>query len=108
MGLVPRELLLKLGGWDCQFEVCPMAYNDLAIRLQRYDVDFIIQDEVMYKCGHMPGLSGDHAPVHNAQIIHDQPLFKRIYTDAKSKERTSVLLNNWQRSPERWGRRFGK
>ena len=34
VGLVSRKLLLEVGGWDVDFEVCPMAYNDLAVRLQ--------------------------------------------------------------------------
>jgi hypothetical protein len=108
VGIVPKKLLEEVGGWDCGFEVCPMSYNDLAIRLQNYDVKFIIQDEIMYECSHLPGLTGDHAPIHNGQIYHDQPLFNNIYSSVDSDKRIKIDINNWQHSPARWERRFGK
>jgi len=108
VGVVPTKLLMEVGGWDCQFEVCPMAYNDLAIRLQRHGVRFIIQDEIMYKCTHLPGHEGDHAPIHDAMIEHDMPLFKEIYDKIESRERIFIEWDNWEQSPERWVRRFGE
>lgn len=107
VGIVSRELLLEVGGWDCQFQVCPMAYNDLAIRLQRKGVHFIIQDEMMFKCSHMPGHEGDHGPIHDAQIGFDQPLFKKIYSEQKCSERIRIDLFNWQNCPSKWEMRFG-
>lgn len=108
VGVVPREMLLEIGGWDCQFEVCPMSYNDLAIRLQRNGVKFIVQNEMMFKCSHMPGHEGDHGPIHDGQIYHDQPLFKRIYWDTSCANRIKIDLFNWKNAPVRWERRFGK
>lgn len=108
VGVVPRKLLIDLGGWDCQFEVCPMAYNDLAIRLQRYGVKFIIQNELMFSCTHMPGHEGDHGPIHDAQVYHDQPLFRKIYSVQASTGRDKIPLDNWKLVPERWARRFGR
>lgn len=107
VGLVNRELLLEIGGWDCIFEVCPMAFNDLAIRLQRICTMFIIQNEIMFTCSHLPGHEGDHGPIHDAQINEDQPLFKKIYESKDSIERINIPLNNWEKTPERWIRRFG-
>lgn len=107
VGLVPRQMLLGIGGWDCRFEVCPMAYNDLAVRLQNDGVEFIIQNEIMYTCDHMPGETGDHKPIHNAQIKHDQPLFRSIYCRKDSVERKAIPFNNYKDQPERWIRRFG-
>lgn len=108
VGIVPRQLLIDIGGWDCQFEVCPMAYNDLAIRLQNYGVNFIIQNEVMYTCSHMPGHEGDHGPVHDGQVEHDQPLFNEIYRKGTAVSRTKIDINNWGQVPEIWERRFKK
>jgi len=108
VGIVPKNLLIDIGGWDCQFEVCPMAYNDLAIRLQRTGVKFIIQNEMMFSCSHMPGHEGDHGPVHDGQVDHDQPLFNEIYSDILSTSRTTIPLDNWEQSPKKWERRFGK
>lgn len=107
VGIVSREVLIDVGGWDCQFEVCPMSYNDLAIRLQNHGVKFIVQDQLMFKCSHLPGLMGDHGPVHNAQVYHDQPLFRKIYNDPSCIKRTVIPLDNFKFNPERWARRFG-
>lgn len=108
VGIVSRETLLKFGGFDCQFEVLPMAFNDLAIRLQLRGIKFIIQDELMFKCSHMPGHEGDHGPIHDAQTLHDEPLFKKIYSQNMYQGRIEIQLNNWERSPSRWIRRFGE
>jgi hypothetical protein len=107
VGIVSLKFLTELGGWDCQFEVCPMAYNDFAIRAKRDGAEFIIQDALMFKCSHMPGHEGDHGPIHDAQIWHDQPIFTLIYADKEKSGRTVIPLDNWQKSPERWERRFG-
>jgi hypothetical protein len=107
VGVVPRQLLLEIGGWDCQFEVCPCSYNDLAARLQKYDVEFIIQHEVMYHCGHMPVREGDHGPIHDAQTEHDEPLFRKMYQDPANHTRTIIELDNWKQSADKWQRRFG-
>lgn len=107
VGIVSTKLLKEVGGWDCSFQACPMGYNDLAIRLQNYGVKFLVQNEIMFKCGHMPGTTGDHGPIHWAQLENDQPLFKKIYSVPDCIKRTKIDLNNWMNSPERWLRRFG-
>lgn len=109
VGLVPTTLLLEVGGWDAEnFEVCPMSYNDLAIRLQRYGVEFIIQNEMMFRCSHMPGHEGDHKPIHEAQINRDQPRFKQIYWTGNCLTRIKIDLNNWKLSSPKWKERFGE
>lgn len=109
VGLVPTTLLKEVGGWDAEnFQVCPMSYNDLAIRLQRKGVKFIIQDEMMFTCSHMPGHEGDHAPIHDAQTIIDQPRFKSIYGSNNCLNRINIDINNYLNSELKWSRRFGK
>lgn len=109
VGIVPTKLLKDVGGWDAEmFEVCPMAYNDLAVRLQNYGVEFIIQDEIMYTCSHLPGHAGDHGPVHDGQVLHDQPVFEKIYRDPRAIRRIKIDINNWTLRPAKWERRFGK
>jgi hypothetical protein len=107
VGIVSRQLLVELGGWDCQFEVCPMAYNDLAVRLNRYGAEILIQDELMFKCSHTPGHEGDHGPIHDGQIWHDHPVFTLIYADKHKSQRTAIDIDNWKNAPEKWERRFG-
>lgn len=109
VGLVPTKLLLEVGGWDAKtFEVCPMAYNDMALRLQRLGVKFIIQDEMMFSCSHLPGHAGDHGPIHDAQVYRDEPAFVDIYWGDDYSTRIFIELDNWKLAPDRWGRRFGK
>jgi len=105
-GLISRDLLIEIGGWDCQFEVCPMAYNDLAIRLQNYGAKFVIPQEIMFKCSHLPGMLGDHGPVHLAQTLHDEPLFKEIYSNVECNKRTVINPENWRNCDAIWERRF--
>lgn len=107
VGLVPKQLLIEVGGWDCQFEVCPMSYSDLSARLTNMNVRFIKQEGIMFKCGHMPGHEGDHGPIHDAQIKHDEPLFGKIWSAKESENRMIIDINNWKQSPSRWARRFG-
>lgn len=106
-GVIPRELLFEIGGWDCQFEVCPMGYIDVSIRLYNRGCKFIFQNEMMFRCGHMPGTVGDHAPIHYAQTQHDSPLFKLIYSRENSKQRINIPLDNYKKYSDRWGKRFG-
>jgi len=105
-GVVPAALLRDTGGWDTQFEVCPMAFLDLSVRLFRQGCTFIFQEETMFKCSHMPGHEGDHGPVHDAQVEHDEILFRTIYKSENEKGRCKIPLDNWKTSPEVWTRRF--
>lgn len=108
VGVVERDTLLSVGGWDSRFEVCPMAYNDLSIRLYNLEYKFLFQEETIFKCFHMPGNTGDHGPIHAAQTQHDTYIFKMIYTQPQSINRKYIPIDNWEKSPARWERRFGK
>lgn len=105
-GMISRKILLELGGWDSyNFIACPIGYNDLAIRLQKYGCKFILQQEKMFECVHLPGLQGDHGPIHIAQTEFDEPKFKELYSS--DRQRIAILLENWKGSPERFSLRFG-
>lgn len=109
VGLVSRKLLLETGGWDAsKFEVLPYAYNDFSVRMRNYGCKFILQQEVMFECGHMPGTTGDHGPIHMAQTFRDEPMFKLIYNRESCKDRIKIDINNWEKTNEKWERRFGK
>ncbi len=108
-GLVSRKITLELGGWDAAtFQVCPYAYHDFSIRLQKYGCKFIIQPEVMFKCSHMPDCTGDHGPIHMGQIYFDEPMFKEIYNHPYYSKRLAIDVDNWKKAPAKWERRFGK
>lgn len=106
VGIVARDLLYKVGGWSCQFEVCPMSYCDLSIRLQNYGVEYVVQPNPMFACDWTPGIEGDHAPIHYAQTEADEPLFHDIYSSESGVNRIHMDLENWKNAPEKWTRRF--
>lgn len=106
IGLIDTKLVKDIGGWDCQFEVCPMAHADMASRLQNIVMTFDVQDEIMFKCTHTPGTTGDHGPIHYAQITHDEPLFKSIWNSPECLKRIKIDINNWKLQPPVWRRRF--
>lgn len=104
VGIVPREMLLEIGGLDCRYEALPMAFNDWSIRLYNKGVKFIFQKEQMFSCGHMPGHQGDHGPIHDGQTLHDEPIFKGMY--AVDRKNINIPLDNWKQTEEIWTRRF--
>ena len=98
----------EIGGLDCRFEVCPLAFVDLGVRCHRDGIKVLLLEEVVLSCTHMPDTSGDHAPVHYAQLGHDAPLYKQIYLNPNCVGRIYIDLENWVNAPDRWLRRFGK
>lgn len=50
---------------------------------------------------------GDHSPIHHAQVDHDQPIFKAMYSNPNILEEREVEYDNWKQAPEIWERRFG-
>jgi len=108
VGIVNTEYAKSMGGWDSKFEVTTIAHMDFAIRTQRNGSNYIMMKEPIFVCSHMPDLTGDHAPIHVAQLGHDEPLFRSLYNDEKSLDRTTINLDNWKSSPERWEKRFNK
>jgi len=101
-----REYFDTSGGWDCIFEVCPMAHTDLAIRAQKDGAVATLSPYPIAICNHMPGTSGDHAPVHYAQTLIDEPLFKQKYNDGIDHLTIKIDLMNWKNAPIVWNRRF--
>ena len=104
--LMKTEYLRKLGGFDTKFETTFMAHTDLAIRAQNNGSRVILFDHPVTSCTHMPGASGDHAPIHWAHIFNDEPLIKSIYSEPSSKDRINIDIDNWKESPSIWDRRY--
>lgn len=106
-GVISRSLLIELGGWDSvSFQACPMSYSDFAIRAYRYGCKFILQQKVMFKCAHEPGMTGTHGPIHVSQINYDEPMFRGIYSHKSALLRQNIDINNWKKSAEKWSMRF--
>ncbi len=109
VSIINTEYLKLLGGWDSSlFEVAVMAYFDLAVRVQKDGAQVELYPDPIYQCGHMPDITGDHAPIHYAQILHDTPLFSKVWSDPQAVDRIYIPLDNWTEAEEKWGRRFNK
>lgn len=96
----------ELGGWDCQFQVTAIAHNDFAVRAYMDGAIVKMLNMDFCDCDHMPGTSGDHAPVHYAQLEDDQPLFQKLYSPDYRQRQVKIPVNNWKKAPRIWERRF--
>jgi len=103
--ILPTEYFKSIGGFDCRFEVCPMAFLDFGARAQLDGVETHLTP-VIFECTHLPATNGDHAPVHFAQTDHDQPLYSKIWNDSSCLERVKIDFNNWKKADKVWKRRF--
>jgi hypothetical protein len=104
--MMDRDYMLSLGGWDCRFEYLVHPCLDLMFRVQA-DGGFIVDSEQeITSCDHMPGHTGDHGPIHDAQTIHDYPIFYQMYATDNASKRIHVDINNWSQQPSIWARRF--
>lgn len=101
-----RELFHTLGGVDCQFEYVNHGAHDLIFRAQHQGSEVYPSRVEGLLCTHTPERTGDHAPIHDAQLEHDEPLFNEMWSSLPS--RGSVLLdfNNFMEQPSVWERRF--
>ena len=102
-----QHLIKEFGGFNMMFEGCAMACQELAVRVQltgKYR--FVLSRKQIVWCTHLPCLEGDHAPMHYAQVMNDEVLYKQHIPTLK-KDRVRVGENDWVRTPHIWGRRFG-
>ena len=106
VGIVNTEYAKEIGGWDARFQVTTISHMDFAVRTQRNGSKYIMMEEPIFVCSHMPDMTGDHAPVHVAHLGYDEPLFRKIYNDERSLGRVNIPMDNWKRSPEKWDVRF--
>lgn len=103
---IRTDTIKRFGGWDCRFEVCPMAHCDLAARMTICGEVAVIEEDPLLKCLHFPGTSGDHAATHHAQTGHDEPLLRKIWRGRKgSPGEWWRNTHSWEDTPEVWERR---
>lgn len=104
-GIFHTSYMKYMGGWDCRYETLALGHADFAIRAQRDGCITKISSSNIAHCDHMPGDSGDHAPIFHAHHEHDEPLFRDINNNDPT--RTVININNWRQAPSVWARRFG-
>ena len=104
-GIISREFMLELGGWDAQnFDCTTVAHADLGIRACSAGGEMILMDKPMFQCSHLHGNTGDHGPINRA-MKRDLKNFAKIYE--RTEDRIQIPLDNWERTPEQWAERFG-
>lgn len=95
-----------LGGWDSEFQGLAMAVTDLAIRAQINGAKIKFSEEILFDLDHLPGTTGDHAPIHFSQILEDEPKFKQKYNQPLSNIAPRIDIMNWRLRDSVWKRRF--
>lgn len=102
VALMTRELLWEVGGWDAvNFSSQAMGNVDLAARLMYHGCNYHIIDLVVSTCGYMDEATGDHGPLHYAQLLEDEPLLKKMFNVSRE-DRIFLSLDNWKHCPKIW------
>lgn len=101
--LMRTKDFLKYGGFNCQYEYLNHATHDLLFRMQSGGHKYKLSEEEITSADWMPGLLGDHAPIHFAQTTHDDPLFRNNWSNPVP---IYIDKDNWKNVPEKWSRRF--
>lgn len=101
--MMPKQLFDAVGGFDCEFHYLNHATHDLLFRLQYAGVKSYLSSEDITTCSWQPERTGDHGSIHDAQTLHDSPLFHDKW---KSIPAIKIDINNWKNQPEIWKTRF--
>ena len=103
-GIISREFMLELGGWDAQnFDCTTVAHADIGIRACSAGGEMILMDKPMFQCSHLPGNTGDHGPINRA-TKRDLKNFAKIYE--RTEDRIHIPLDNWEKTEPIWKERF--
>ena len=101
--LMYKEFFISMGGFDCRFEYSNHCHHDFMFRAQSIGSKIIHSTCGVCCADHMPGESGDHKPIHNAQIHIDAPIFKEIWSNER---KSKISYDNWKQYNKPWQRRF--
>ena len=104
--LMPLDMLVYYGGFDCRFEYLNHSTHLTLFRIQHKspEVKHQISLEEISSADWMEGVSGDHAAIHYAQTGHDEPLFTNLILNGELD--MSLHIMNYLDQPEVWDRRF--
>ena len=104
------EYYEELGGFDCLYEGTAMAYIDFSIRAQ-YDnaIVHLLEGMPILICTQLEAEAPTHSAIHEAQMLHDEPLYDSIYKQPNWQEKIQVKLDHssaWKKSPIAWPRKY--
>lgn len=93
------------GGFDCSFDVTCVGHADLAARVQALGWVPEVLNINLLSCSHMPNTTGDHAPVHYAQLTKDIPNYLTKWNNDFPPQ-YRIDKDNWKSSETVWSRRW--
>ena len=105
-----KDAFIELGGLDCEnFEYLDKPIHDFMFRLQKAGGNIVFSPVHCCIATWFPGETGDHGPIHHAQISHDTPIFNTMYSVPQYyQDRIKLDYNNYLNSDKIWKRRFSK
>jgi hypothetical protein len=102
-----RKYYMWLGGFDCQFENMAQAALDLSYRMAVNGARVVDLPKDAFFLSHLPHITGDHRPIHEAFHGEDHQKFYAIYSRSIGpRDRITIDFNNWMNHPPVWTRRF--
>lgn len=104
-GIIPRNKLLDIGGFDCRFQTTAISAVDMAIRIQLFGTKIILSEDIILKCSWLPGEEGDHKPI-NDSMEDDFSLLHKKYRQPIFHKRIIIPIDNWKNEPQIWEKRF--
>jgi hypothetical protein len=106
IGLMRREYLMELGGFDCRFEQPGMACVDSSIRWQDCGANVVLGERCLDLTHVRTGIDSwgiDHTPIQDAHFQNDWPLFQNVYKHESMG--VNINVDNWQKTHDVWPRR---
>lgn len=106
--IMDKRWFMTLGGLDCvNFEYMDKPIHDFMFRLQYNGGKIYHSPAHCCIATWYPGHEGDHGPIHDAEVNHDGPIFRHMYSDPNILQQRKVLpYDNWKSAPTIWQRRF--
>jgi hypothetical protein len=87
-------------GFDCAYETTCWGHSDLALRCQLAGENVQVFDQPIFDCTHMPGMTGDHGPIHVA-FHEDQNYWQNNKVDIDTSKN-----HTWRLASFVWKKRF--
>lgn len=104
--LAHRDLILKFGGFDCEFQYLNHATHSLLFSIQaNYPVKCRVSKKEGSSASWEPERTGSHEPIHEAQVSYDSKLFIDRW-HFNNGANYIVDKDNWKKQPDVWNLRF--
>ena len=102
--ILHKDYFIEQGGFDCRWEYMDKPMHDFMFRAQRNGSEIIYSPTTVGITDWWPDHQGDHGPVHDAEVLHDFPIFNEMWSVPN--DRNKIDYDNWKDTPDVWKRRF--